>query len=129
MRFMMLYKPGQDGGAPPSAETLQQLGELIEEGMRDGTLLATEGLRDSSRATRVRVSGGDFIVTDGPFSEAKEIIGGYAIMELDSHEDAIERTKRFLALMGGGETEIRQIDDRSDFDPTFSGELSEAAER
>ena len=129
MRFMMLYKPGQDGGAPPSAETLQQLGELIEEGMRDGTLLATEGLRDSSRATRVRVSGGDFIVTDGPFSEAKEIIGGYAIMELDSHEDAIERTKRFLALMGGGETEVRQIDDRFDFDPTYSEELSEAAER
>ena len=128
MRFMMLYKPGRDGGAPPSGDTLQQLGELIEEGMRDGTLLATEGLRDSSRATRVRVSGGDFVVTDGPFSEAREIVGGFAIMELDSHEDAIERTKRFLALMGEGETEIRQIDERSDFDASFRGEMSEAAE-
>ena len=129
MRFMMLYKPGRDGGAPASGETLQQLSELIEEGMSDGTLLVSEGLRDSSRATRVRVSGGDFVVTDGPFSEAKEIIGGYAIMELASHEDAIERTKRFLALMGGGETEIRQIDERSDFDPAFFGELSQASER
>lgn len=129
MRFMMLYKPGRESGRPPSQEQVQLLGELIEEGMRNGTLISTEGLRDSSKATRVRVVGGDFVVTDGPFSEAKELIGGFAIMQLNSHEEAIESTKRFLALMGEGETEIRQIDERSDYDQSFCLELTEAADQ
>lgn len=129
MRFIMLYKPGRESGRPPSQEQVQLLGELIEEGMRNGTLISTEGLRDSSKATRVRVVGGDFVVTDGPFSEAKELIGGFAIMQLNSHEEAIESTKRFLALMGEGETEIRQIDERSDHDQSFCLELTEAADQ
>lgn len=129
MRFMMLYKPGHDGGQPPTQEHLQQMGRLIEEGVRNGTLLSTEGLQASSKGARVRIEGGNFVVTDGPFSEAKELVGGFAIMRFNSKEEAIEHTKRFLAFMGEGETEIRQLHEASDFDEPYASELSEAAER
>jgi hypothetical protein len=129
MRFMMLYKPGFDDGRPPTLEHLQVMGKLVEEGVRNGTLLSTEGLQPSAKGARVRVAGGDFVVTDGPFSEAKELVGGYAILQLDSKEEAIEHAKHFLALMGEGETEIRQLHEASDFGEAFTSELSEAGRR
>jgi hypothetical protein len=129
MRFIMLYKPGYDGGRPPTPEHLQMMSKLVEEGIRNGTLLSTEGLRESSRGARVRISGGDFVVTDGPFSETKELVGGYAIMQFDSKEEAIEHTKHFLALMGEGETEIRQLYEPSDFGEAFNDSMSKAETR
>jgi hypothetical protein len=85
------------------------MGKLIDEMSKAGVLLATEGCLPSSRGARVRISGGKFTVTDGPFSETKEVIGGFALFQVKSKEEAIEWTKRFLKLAGDGESEIREI--------------------
>ena len=111
MRFMMLYKPGKESTAPPSNERFAEVGKMIEEWTKDGVLLSTEGLQHSSKGARVRISGGKFTVTEGPFPEAKDLVGGYAMVELKSKGEAIERAKRFLKVMGEGESEIRQLYD------------------
>ena len=85
------------------------MGKLVEEAMKAGWLLSTEGCLPSAKGARVRLSDGKFTVTDGPFTEAKELIGGFAIIQANSKEDAIEHTKYFLQVAGGGETEIRQL--------------------
>lgn len=111
MRFMMLYKPGYETDEPPTPETMAAVGALIEDMARSGVLIATDGLRPSSNGVRVRVDGGDFVVTDGPFTETKELVAGYAIVRARSKEHAIELAKRFLAIMGEGESEIRLMED------------------
>ena len=85
------------------------MGKLIEEAMKAGWLLSTEGCLPSAKGARVRLSDGKYTVTDGPFTEAKELIGGFAIIQANSKEEAIEHTKYFLQVAGGGETEIRQL--------------------
>ncbi len=107
MRFMMLYKPGRESDAPPSAEELCEMGQLIEEMAKAGVLLATDGLQPSSKGARVRSDAGKFTVTDGPFTETKELIAGYAIVQVESKDKAIEWAKRFLAVVREGESEIR----------------------
>ena len=111
MRFMSLYKPGRESDAPPSEQVIAALGSLIEDMAKAGVLIATDGLQPSSKGARVRISDGKFTVTDGPFAETKELIGGYAILNAKSKEEAIELTKRFLSLMGEGECEIRLMQD------------------
>ena len=111
MRFMMLYKPGHETDRRPSQEEMAAMGNLIGEFVKSGVLLATDGLQSSKKGARVKISDGTFSVTDGPFAETKELVGGYAIFQLKSLEEAIEYTKRFLALVGVGETEIRQMQD------------------
>jgi hypothetical protein len=111
MRFMSLYKPGRESDAPPSEREIAALGQLIEEMAKAGVLIATDGLQPSSKGARVRIDRGKFTVTDGPFAETKELIGGYAILNAKSKEEAIELTKRFLSVMGEGECEIRQMQD------------------
>ncbi len=113
MRFMTLYKPGNESCELPSAERMAALGQLIEEMARTGILLTTDGLEPSSKGSRVRITGGKFTVTDGPFAETKELIGGYAIVNVSSKAEAIEWTKRFLAVMGEGESEVRQMHDQA----------------
>jgi len=108
---MMFYKSGKEATAPPSNEHLAEMGKLIEEMTKAGVLLSTEGLQPSSKGARVRVSGGKFTVSDGPFTEAKEFIGGYAMVQVKSKEEAIEWAKRFLKVVGEGESEIRLIHD------------------
>jgi hypothetical protein len=93
------------------------MGALIEEQTKAGQLLSTEGCAPSSKGARVRLSGGKVSVTDGPFTEAKEVIGGFAIVQARSKTDAIEMAKRFLAVAGDGETEIRQLHEAADFEP------------
>jgi hypothetical protein len=89
---------------------MAEMGKLIEESMKAGTLLLTGGLLPISKGgARVRVSGGEISVLDGPFAEAKELIGGFAVIEAKSKEDAIEMTRRFLKVAGDGETELHQI--------------------
>jgi hypothetical protein len=83
--------------------------KLIEESMRSGELLATEGCLPSAFGARVRLSDGKITVTDGPFSESKEVVGGFAILKAESKEAAIEMARAFLNVAGGGECEIRQI--------------------
>jgi len=83
----------------------------MEEMTKAGVLLATEGCQPSSKGARVRISSGKFTVTDGPFPETKELIAGFALIQAKSKEEAIEWGKRFLKVMGEGETEIRELFD------------------
>ena len=85
------------------------MGKLIGEAMKAGWLIATEGCLPSAAGARVRLSDGKFTVIDGPFAETKELIGGLAIIQANSKQEAIEHTKHFLQVAGGGETEIREI--------------------
>ena len=126
MRFMTLYKPGKESDAPPTQQEMADMGQLIEEMAREGVLLATDGLQPSSKGARVRISGGKFTVIDGPFTETKELIVGYAIIEAKSKEEAIELTKRFLKAVGEGESEIRLMHDVPAFDATSTPELERA---
>lgn len=116
MRFISFYRPAKAECAPPSKEEVARMAKLIEEGMRAGTLLSTEGLKPSANGARVRLSEGKVTVTDGPFTEAKELIAGFAIIQANSKEEAIEMAKGFLQVAGDGETEIRQLYEPSDFE-------------
>jgi hypothetical protein len=109
MRFMALYKPGTDGGPPPTEQEMTDMGQLIEEMAKAGTLIATGGLSPSSRGFRVRYDGGKMTVTDGPFAETKELVGGYAILEAKSKDHAIDLTKHFLSVVRAGESEVREL--------------------
>ncbi len=121
MRFLMIYKPAADltkrneAGVPPSRDEIARMEAFIEETTKAGQLLSAEGCAPSSKGARVRLSGGKVGVTDGPFTEAKEVIGGFAIIEAKSKAEAIELAKRFLKVAGDGETEIRQLHEASDF--------------
>jgi len=88
---------------------MAKMGKLVEEGMMAGWLLATEGCLPSALGARVRSSGGKLTVTDGPFTEAKEVVGGLAILEANSKEEAIKLAKNFLQVAGDGECELRQL--------------------
>jgi len=109
MRYLCIYKPAKAEGGPPTEEEMEKMGKYIEQSFKEGTLVATEGCLSSSLGARVRKTNGQFKVTDGPFAEAKEIVGGFAIINAKSKEDAIRITKDFLNIAGDGETEIRQL--------------------
>lgn len=120
MRYMMIYRPADyrnlETGVPPTEQAMSEMGRFIEEMAKSGVLLATDGLLPTSMGARVRRSGGTFTVTDGPFTEAKEVIGGFAIVQLNSKIEAVELAKRFLAIAGDGESEIRQMYDQPAFE-------------
>jgi len=86
-----------------------KMGAFVEEATKAGVLLATGGLGPVEEATRVKYADGEFTVLDGPFSEAKELVGGWAVMETRDKDEAIEWTKRFLAIAGPGESTIRPV--------------------
>jgi hypothetical protein len=109
MRFLCIYKPAKAEGAPPTPEMMEKMGKFIEQAFQEGFLLSTEGCLPSALGARVRSDGGSYTVTDGPFAETKELVGGFAIIQAKSKEEAIEFTKRFLEVAGDGETEIRQL--------------------
>jgi hypothetical protein len=94
---------------PPSPEMFAEMGKFVEEATKAGVLLATGGLAPVDEATKVTYHDGEFTVIDGPFTEAKELIGGWALMEVRDKDEAIEWTKRFLAKVGAGESTIRQV--------------------
>ena len=108
MRFLNIYKT-VERGVPPSQQERAEMGKQIEEGMKAGFLLAVEGCKPSALGARIRLSNGKLTVTDGPFTESKEVIGGLAILQASSKEEAIERVKQFLSLAGDGECELRQL--------------------
>jgi hypothetical protein len=108
MRFISMYK-SVERATPASQEEMAAMGKLIEEGMKAGWLLATEGCLPSNLGARVRKSSGKITVTDGPFTEATEVVGGFAIFKVNSKEEAIELARKFLKLVGDGECELRQI--------------------
>jgi hypothetical protein len=108
MKFLSMYKSAEKG-VPPSQEEMTKMGKLIEDGMRAGWLLGAEGCLPSALGARVRISNGKHTVTDGPFTEAKEVIGGFAIFQVSSKEEAIKLAKDFLMVAGDGECELRQV--------------------
>lgn len=108
MRFLSIYKT-RETGVPPTPEYMERMQKLVEEGMKAGWLLATEGCLPTALGARVRSSGGELLVTDGPFAETKEVIAGFALLEAASKADAIRLTKEFLKVAGDGECELRQI--------------------
>jgi hypothetical protein len=112
MRFLSIYSvPAPKHDAPPTQAEMDKMGALIEQAMNEGWLLSTEGCLPTSLGARVRRTGGTVTVTDGPFAEAKEVVGGFAIIKADSKEQAIELTRRFLEVAGDGVCELRQLYD------------------
>jgi hypothetical protein len=114
MRYLCLYKPAKPEGTPPTEQEMAEMGKFIEELTKSGTLIATEGCLPSALGARVRLSRGEFTVTDGPFIESKELIGGFALIQAKSKEEAVRITKNFLKVAGDGETEIRQVYEAQD---------------
>jgi len=113
MRFLSMIRLDEKTGRQPSEQLMQDMGKLIEELTREGKLVNTAGLRPTAEGKRVRLRKGKLFVTDGPFTETKEVIGGYAILEASSVQEAIELTKRFLAIHGAEwdiECEVRQME-------------------
>jgi hypothetical protein len=108
MRFLSIYKSRETGEMPSEAE-MANMGQLIEKFMKTGELVATEGCLPTALGARVRLNGSGVTVTDGPFTESKEVVGGFAILEARSKAHAIELAKEFLKVAGEGECEIRQI--------------------
>jgi hypothetical protein len=129
MRFMVIVKADKDSeaGVLPSRELLAEMGKYNEELAKAGVMLAGEGLQASSKGARVKFSGNKRTVTDGPFSETKELIAGFWLWQVRSKEEAIEWLKR--APFKEGEVEIRQVFEADDFGPEFTPELREQEER
>jgi hypothetical protein len=113
MRFISMIRIEENTGPVPSEQLMSDMGKLIEESTRTGQLVSTAGLRPTSEGVRVTLRRGKLSVLDGPFMETKEVIGGYAILEVPSKEAAIELTRRFLKVHGDDwdiECEVRQLD-------------------
>jgi hypothetical protein len=119
VRYLSIYK-NVETNTPPSPEHVARMQKLIEDSMKAGTLVATEGCLPSALGARVRLANGKMTVTDGPFTESKELVAGFAILEARSKEHAVQLAREFLEVVGGGECEIRQIftaDEASGMDP------------
>jgi len=120
MRFMMIVKHAERQGPPPQP-LMDAITKVSQEAEKAGTMLGNGGLTSTAQGARVRLSGGKVTVTDGPFTEAKEIIGGYAQFELKSKEEAIESAVRFMELHKQhwpgweGETEVRRMYEPGEF--------------
>ncbi|MFL6140339.1 MAG: YciI family protein [Labedaea sp.] len=120
MRYLTMVKGPESAGMPPQA-LMEAIARLGDEAMKAGVLVETGGLMPSAMGARVRLGGGRVTVTDGPFSETKELIGGYAVYEVKSKEEAVEWCRRFMEAHREnwpgweGETEIRQVFGPDDF--------------
>jgi hypothetical protein len=113
MRFLSMIRLDEKTAQPPSERLMAEMGKLLEEATREGWLVTTAGLRPTSEGKRMRWNRGKLSTTDGPFTETKEVIGGYAILEAESMQEALELTKRFLRIHGDEwnvECEIRPLD-------------------
>lgn len=108
MRYLAVYRTPETG-KPPTEQEMTDVGRLIQDMTNAGVLLATEGCQPTAKGFRVRRIGESITVKDGPFTEAKEVIGGFAIFQVKSKEEAVEWTKRFLRVAGDGESEVRLI--------------------
>lgn len=121
MKYLMLIKHAESYRNQPIPQgLLDAMGEFVEQGFKSGVLKDTAGLKGTAEGVRVRSSGGTLKVTDGPFTEAKEIIGGYALVEVKSKEEALEVARQFMDLHRvhwpafEGECEVRPLDDSED---------------
>jgi hypothetical protein len=113
MRFLSMIRLDENTGQVPSEQLMTDMGKLLDEMTREGVLIRTAGLRPSAEGARVRLRRGQLSTVDGPFTETKEVVGGFAILEAASLREAIELTKRFLKIHGDTwdlECEVRQLD-------------------
>ncbi len=108
MRFLSIFQ-APERNRPPSAEEMERMNALIGEAFAEGWLISTEGCLPTALGARVRRSGDAVTTTDGPFTESKEVVGGFAILEAPSKAAAIELCRRFLAVAGDGTCELRQL--------------------
>ena len=133
MRFMVMVKANKssEAGVLPDEKLLAEMGKFNEELVKAGVLLAGEGLHPSSKGARVRFSGTKRTVIDGPFSETKELVAGFWLLQVKSKEEAIEWIKRSPNPFPGTESEIeiRQVFEADDFGAEFTPELREQEER
>jgi hypothetical protein len=122
MRFMMMVKHGENSAPPPKA-LMDAMEHISQEAVKNGTMVISGGLASTAQSNRVRLSGGKISVIDGPFTETKEVVGGFAIMEFKSKEEALEAAKHFLDLHRQywpgweGESEVRQLFGPEDYCP------------
>jgi hypothetical protein len=130
MRFMVLVKADEnsEAGVMPSAEILTEMGKFNEKLVKAGVMLAGEGLHPSSKGVRIRFSGKERTVTDGPFAETKELIAGFWLLQAKSRDEVIEWMKR-APFDGGTEIEVRQVFEADDFGDEFTPEARAAEER
>jgi hypothetical protein len=113
MRFLSMVRINEKSGQVPSEQLMNDMGKLIEEMRREGTLVTTAGLRPTAEGKRVRLRRGRLSATDGPFTETNEVVGGFAILDAGSMQEAIELTNRFLRIHGEEwdiECEVRQME-------------------
>jgi hypothetical protein len=113
MRFLSMIRINEKAGQVPSEQLMHDMGKLIDEMTREGVLVRTAGLRPTAEGMRVRLRQGQLSTVDGPFIETKEVVGGFAILEAETMQKAIELTKRFLRVHGDEwdiECEVRQLD-------------------
>jgi hypothetical protein len=132
MRFMVMVKASKESeaGAMPSEKLLTEMGKFNEELVKAGVMLAGEGLHPSSKGARIKFSGDKRTVIDGPFSETKELVAGFWLIQVKSREEAIEWMKRCPNPMEGeSELEIRQVFEAEDFGPEFTPEARAQEEK
>ena len=125
MRFLCLYKPSKPEGTPPTQQEMTAMTKLVEDSIKAGELLATEGCLPSAAGARVRLSDGRYSIIDGPFTETKELVAGMALIQAPSKQEAIEQVKRFLKVAGDGETEIRQVYEGSECPSKSAADIAE----
>jgi hypothetical protein len=125
MRFMLIRKADKEteSGALPSREMIAAMMSYNQEMAKAGVFLQGEGLQPSAKAARVKITGGKPIVTDGPFTETKELIAGFTMIQVKSREEALEWVKRWPPLDAGAEIEIRQVFEVDDFGPALTPEM------
>lgn len=130
MRFMVIVKATKDSeaGVMPTTEELSNMGAFNEELVKEGVMLAADGLQASSKGARIKFAGGKPVVTDGPFAETKELIAGFWIIQAKSKEEVVQRMSR-APFQRGEEIEIRQIFEAEDFGDALTPELRAAEER
>ena len=111
MRYMVMHYQTQDmeDGVLPSPEQQAAIGQYMQEAAMSGVLLSGEGVASSSQGARVEVTDGNTRVIDGPFAEAKELIAGFAILEVDSLAEAVEHARRFALLVGTERVDVRRV--------------------
>ena len=110
MKFISIFTHEASDHGPPTEAEMASMGKLIEDGMKAGWLIATEGVHFGEAGVRVhKPRRGKTVITDGPFSEAKEVIGGYALLKAKSKAEVVELTRRFLDVVGQGTCEIHQL--------------------
>jgi hypothetical protein len=114
MKFVSIWKPDPAvWGAEPDEKQMAAMGQLIGELMSAGVLLDTGGVSDGGSSLRVQLAGGKVTVTDGPFAETKEVVGGFAIFKVNSRDEAVALTRRFLEIAGDGMSELHEVSELS----------------